>query len=85
MTVLYWYHSRQRIIASEYSAKILLARDALLQNSTAASLVRIIVPDTPGALETASVLAAELIPQMTRCFKRVELRQEGRAVTLRPF
>jgi len=33
--VLYWYQSRARIVASEYLGKILLARDALLQNSTA--------------------------------------------------
>jgi EpsI family protein len=32
--VLYWYQSKSRIIASEYMGKILLARDALFQNST---------------------------------------------------
>jgi EpsI family protein len=72
MIVLYWYQSRQRIIASEYSGKILLAKDALLQNSTAASIVRIIVPDRPGAQETALAFAAELIPQVARCFQRPE-------------
>src|ERR1700674_1833661 len=51
MLVLYWYQSKGRIIASEYTGKVLLARDALLQNSTAGSIVRIIVPDQPGALE----------------------------------
>ena len=72
MVVLYWYQSKSRIIASEYSGKILLAKDALLQNSTAASIVRIIVPDTPGALETAKGFAAELIPQVNRCFRGIE-------------
>jgi hypothetical protein len=72
MIVLYWYQSKERIIASEYSGKILLAKDALLQNGTAASIVRIIVPDTPGALETASGFAAELIPQVERCFRGIE-------------
>src|SRR4051794_16371010 len=72
MIVFYWYQSRQRIIASEYSGKILLAKDALLQNSTAASIVRIIVPDRPGAQETASAFAAELIPQVARCFQHPE-------------
>ena len=66
--VLYWYQSRNRIIASEYWGKILLARDTLMQNSTAASIVRIIVPDQPGALEDARSLATELIPQVQRCF-----------------
>ena len=68
MLVLYWYQSKDRIIASEYMGKILLARDALLHNSTAASIVRIIVPDQPGALEDARKLASELIPQMQRSF-----------------
>jgi EpsI family protein len=68
MLVLYWYQSKGRIVASEYMGKILLARDALLQNSTAASIVRITVPDQPGALETARAFASELIPQVQRCF-----------------
>lgn len=68
MLVLYWYQSKGRIIASEYTGKVLLARDALLQNSTAASIVRIIVPDEPGALEYARSIASELIPQVQRCF-----------------
>jgi EpsI family protein len=68
MIVLYWYQSRGRVIASEYLGKILLARDALLQNSTAGSIVRIIVPDGPGALQAACSLAAGVIPQMQRCF-----------------
>ena len=66
--VLYWYQSKNRIIASEYLGKILLARDTLLQDSTAASIVRIIVPDQPGTAEQARALASELIPQVNRCF-----------------
>jgi EpsI family protein len=66
--VLYWYQSKGRIIASEYVGKLLLARDALLQNSTAGSIVRIIVPDQPGALEYARGLASELIPQVRHSF-----------------
>jgi EpsI family protein len=68
MLVLYWYQSKGRIIASEYMGKILLARDALLQNSTAGSIVRVIVPDRPGALDTAVAFASALIPQVGRCF-----------------
>jgi EpsI family protein len=70
MLVLYWYQSKGRIIASEYTGKLLLARDALLQNSTAASIVRIIVPDQPGALESARELASGVIPQLQRRFGR---------------
>ena len=66
--VLYWYQSKGRIIASEYVGKLLLAHDALMQASTAASIVRIIVPDQPGALDYAQGLASEVIPQMQRTF-----------------
>jgi EpsI family protein len=66
--VLYWYQSKGRIIASEYMGKLLLARDALMQNSTAASIVRIMVPDQPGTLDYARAFAAELIPEMQHSF-----------------
>jgi EpsI family protein len=68
MLVYYWYQSKNRIVASEYFGKILLARDALLQSSTAASIVRIAVPDKSGASEEASALASALIPELWRCF-----------------
>jgi EpsI family protein len=68
MVVLYWYQSKGRIIASEYVGKVLLARDAFLKNSTAAAIVRIVVPDRPGVLDEASSIAEELIPQVERCF-----------------
>jgi EpsI family protein len=67
MVVLYWYQSKGRIIASEYLGKILLARDALLQNSTSAAIVRLAVPDKPGASEEASAFASTLIPEVWRC------------------
>lgn len=66
--VLYWYQSKDRIVASEYLGKFLLARDALLNNSTAGSIVRIIVPDRPGALEQARGFATELVPYVKNCF-----------------
>jgi EpsI family protein len=66
--VLYWYESRERVFSSEYLGKLLLARDALMHNSTAASLVRIIVPDQPGAADAAGRFASVLIPEIQRCF-----------------
>jgi EpsI family protein len=66
--VVYWYQSKNRVIASEYLGKILLARDTLLQSSTAASIVRIIVPDRTGTAEEARALASALIPMVHRCF-----------------
>jgi EpsI family protein len=68
MVVLYWYQSQTRIVASEYWGKLLLAKDALFQENTAASIVRIIVPDQSGTVEQASAFASELIPQVQQCF-----------------
>jgi|CXWL01.1.fsa_nt_gi EpsI family protein len=44
--ILYWYHDRGRVIASEYWAKIYLVWDAMNMNRTDGSLVRISVPVT---------------------------------------
>jgi EpsI family protein len=68
MLVLYWYQSKGRVFASEYLGKLLLARDSLLQNSTAGSIVRIVLPDQPGTLTEGRTFAAALIPQVQRCF-----------------
>lgn len=62
--VLYWYQSKSRVFASEYLGKLLLARDALMQNGTAAAIVRVIVPDKPGAVDEVSGLASGLIAEM---------------------
>jgi EpsI family protein len=42
--VLYWYHSRGRIIASEYMQKVWLVMDAVFRNRTDGSFVRLITP-----------------------------------------
>ncbi len=42
--VLYWYQSNQRVVASEYEAKIFLVLDALRYHRTDTALVRVIVP-----------------------------------------
>jgi EpsI family protein len=70
MLVLYWYQSKRRIIASEYAAKILLVRDTLLEGGTAGALVRVILPDKPGALEQATDFASRIIPPVEACFGR---------------
>ncbi len=67
MLVFYWYQSRERILASEYMGKILLAKDALLTGHTAGSLVRVILPDVPSAPAEGVAFASALIPQMQRC------------------
>ncbi len=67
--MFYWYQSGSRIVASEYLGKLLLARDAVLTGRTAGSIVRISVPDVPGADAEGSAFAAELIPEVERCFR----------------
>lgn len=42
--VLYWYQSRDRVIASEYRAAVLTAWDALRYNRTDTALIRVVIP-----------------------------------------
>jgi len=56
--VLYWYQARNRVIASEYSAKIYTVEDAIRYNRSDTSLVRVVVGvqdgNIPKAVETAT-------------------------------
>ncbi len=51
--ILYWYHDRGRVVASEYWAKGYLVWDAMTKNRTDGSLVRISVPVKDGTVERA--------------------------------
>src|SRR5271170_6142688 len=55
--VLYWYQSRSRVVASEYSAKVYTVMDAVRFNRTDTALVRVVVAvnngDTATAIQTA--------------------------------
>ncbi|MCC6585089.1 MAG: EpsI family protein [Bryobacterales bacterium] len=42
--VAYWYQSRNRVVASEYSAKIHTVLDSMRYNRTDAAIVRVVVP-----------------------------------------
>ena len=68
MLMFYWYQSNSRIVASEYLGKILLARDTVFTRHTAGSIVRIMLPDAPGADKEAVAFASTLIPEVQRCF-----------------
>lgn len=41
--VLYWYQSRDRVVASEYEAKFYVVADALRYNRTDTALVRVVI------------------------------------------
>lgn len=56
--VLYWYQSRDRVVASEYKAKFWVMADAVRLNRTDTALVRVVVPivnrDEDTAVQTAT-------------------------------
>jgi EpsI family protein len=59
--VLYWYQSRNRIIASEYSAKIYTVVDAIRYNRSDTALVRVVVPVENGDTGTATNTAVKFV------------------------
>ncbi len=69
MSVLYWYQSRDRVMANEYLAKLMLVRDGLLDGRTSGSFVRIALPDQPGLISEGLRFAEALMPQIQRCFR----------------
>lgn len=68
MLMFYWYQTKTRIFSSEYLGKVLLARDTILTGRTAASIVRITLPDVPGATERGISFASRLVPVVQRSF-----------------
>ena len=67
MVVLYWYQTPERIVASEYYAKLCLVWDAVMRSRTSGSIVRIVSTDQPGSVEAALEFAATMIPEMQKC------------------
>jgi len=51
--ILYWYHDRGRVIASEYWAKGYLVWDAMTKNRSDGSLVRLSIPVKDGTVQEA--------------------------------
>jgi EpsI family protein len=59
--VLYWYQSRDRVVASEYKAAAFVAWDALRYNRTDTALVRVVVPVMNGHDDAARTAGVEFI------------------------
>ena len=59
--VLYWYQSRDRVVASEYRAKFYLVADAIRYNHTDTAMVRVIVPVSGNDTATATATAEEFV------------------------
>jgi EpsI family protein len=58
---LYWYQSHNRVIASEYAAKLWLVADALRYHRSDTSLVRVTAPAIDGNVEAASAVAMQFV------------------------
>ncbi len=54
--VLYWFHSRGRVISSEYMQKIWLVTDSIFRHRTDGSFVRIVSPVSTDENHTIEVL-----------------------------
>jgi EpsI family protein len=67
-TVLYWYQSKDRVIASEYEGKGFLLWDAMTKGRTDGAVVRIIVPDNAEAANAALGFARAILPEMKLSF-----------------
>ena len=52
--VLYWYQSRNRVVASEYYAKIFTVADAIRYNRSDTSLVRVVIGVNHGDTKAAT-------------------------------
>ena len=59
--VLYWYQSRDRVIASEYKAKFYVVADALRYNRTDTALVRVTLPIVDNNVERSQKAAIDFI------------------------
>jgi EpsI family protein len=59
--VLYWYQSRDRAIASEYTAKFWVVVDAMRLNRTDTALVRVVVPIVNRDEDAATKTAADFV------------------------
>lgn len=59
--VIYWYHSRDRVIASEYAAKVYVVMDSMRFNRTDTALVRVVTPVLNNNDEAAIKTATEFI------------------------
>jgi len=68
--VLYWYEAHHRVVASEYTGKVLLVWDALRTNRREGSLLRVTMPlakgqDVESATQAGLELARAIHNQMT--------------------
>jgi EpsI family protein len=59
--VLYWYQSRDRVVASEYTAKFYVIADAIRHNRTDTALVRVVAPIADNDVERSNKAAVKFV------------------------
>lgn len=59
--VMYWYQSRDRVVASEYKSKIRSVLDAIRYNRSDIAIVRVVVPVVDNRVDDATKEAVEFI------------------------
>jgi EpsI family protein len=59
--VLYWYQSHNRVVASEYAAKLYTVADAIRFNRSDTALVRVVVPVANGQVQQATNAAVDFV------------------------
>jgi EpsI family protein len=61
--VMYWYQSRDRVVASEFRARFYTAADAIRYNRTDTALVRVVVPVVNGDEKRATDAAVNFVKE----------------------
>ncbi len=59
--VFYWYQSHNRVVASEYSAKVYTVADSIRYNRSDTSLVRVVVNVNDGDTQKATATAVSFV------------------------
>ena len=59
--VVYWYQSHNRVVASEYSAKLYTVADAIRYNRSDTALVRVVVGVNGGQVKQATDVAVNFV------------------------
>ena len=64
--VIYWYQSRDRVVADEFRARFYTAADAIRYNHTDTALVRVVVPVINGDAQGATDAAVNFMKEFYR-------------------
>jgi len=67
--MFYWYQSRSRVVASEYQSKYFLVWDGLVHANPGGAIVRVLLPDRPGAQTDGLAFAAGLLKEVRKSFR----------------